>query len=88
MNDYTRCLVDDVAEFVKNKRSEFDASAVVQGIIDLLKKEKQDNGLDIDDGFFKGLEELKTDGDFITLVTRFNEALEGKRNMLSIGLLN
>ena len=41
----------------------------------------------MDDSFFQSLEELQTDPDFNTILTEFDDALNGKRNMMTIGML-
>ena len=41
----------------------------------------------MDDSFFQSLEELKTDPDFNTMLTEFDDALNGRRNMMTIGKL-
>ena len=75
-------LCNEVSTFWKNRRGSFDLKVVVQE-----REESATQGKQVDDSFFQSLEELKTDLDFNTILTEFHDALNGRRNMMTIGKL-
>ncbi|KAL9979386.1 hypothetical protein ACROYT_G017040 [Oculina patagonica] len=54
-------------------------------MIDLLKEETAADGKEVEDIFYQGLEDLKTDPDFNIIMTEFEEAVNGQRNMMTVG---
>ena len=56
-------------------------------MIDVLREESAGGGPEVNDLFYDSLKELKTDDDFSTIMTEFDDALNGRKNMMTIGLL-
>ena len=86
-NSLSNTLVSDISGSLKNNRGAFDPKVLVQKMIDVLREESADGGPEVNDLFYEGLEELKTDPDFSTIMTEFDDALNGRKNMMTIGLL-
>jgi len=84
-NNLSNILCNEVSTSWKNKRGSFDPKVVVQSLTALLREESATQGKQVDDSFFQSLEELQTDPDFNTILTEFDDALKGKRNMMTIG---
>ena len=42
--------------------------------------------MQVNDIFYQSLEELKTDPDFSKIMTEFDDAVNGKRNMMTVGM--
>lgn len=55
-------------------------------MIDLLKEEITAEEKQVDAFFYQGLEDLKDDPDFIKIVSDFEEGLNNKRNMMTLGM--
>ena len=86
-NSLSNTLVSDISGSLKNNRGAFDPKVLVQKMIDVLREESAGGGPEVNDLFYEGLEELKTDPDFSTIMTEFDDALNGRKNMMTIGLL-
>ena len=48
-------------------------------MIDVLREESAGGGPEVNDLFYESLEELKTDPDFSTIMTEFDDALNGRK---------
>lgn len=83
----SKILCNEVSTSWKNRRGSFEPKVVVQSLTALLREESATQGKQRDDSFFQSLEELQTDPDFNTILTQFDDALNGKRNMMTIGKL-
>ena len=86
-NSLSNTLCNDISTSWKNDGVAFDPKVVVQSLTDLLREESAAQGKEVDDSFYQSLEELQTDPDFNTILTEFDDALNGKRNMMTIGML-
>ena len=86
-NSLSNTLVSDISGSLKNNRGAFDPKVLVQKMIDVLREESAGGGPEVNDLFYESLEELKTDPDFSTIMTEFDDALNGRKNMMTIGLL-
>ena len=86
-NSLSNTLVSDISGSLKNNRGAFDPKVLVQKMIDVLREESAGGGPEVNDLFYESLEELKTDPDFRTIVTEFDDTLNGRKNMMTIGLL-
>ena len=86
-NGLSNTLCNDISTSWKNDGVAFDPKVVVQSLTDLLREESAAQGKEVDDSFYQSLEELQTDPDFNTILTEFDDALNGKRNMMTIGML-
>ena len=86
-NSLSNTLVSDISGSLKNNRGAFDPKVLVQKMIDVLREESAGGGPEVNDLFYESLEELKTDPDFRTIMTEFDDALNGRKNMMTIGLL-
>lgn len=86
-NNLSNTLCNEVSTSWKNRRGSFEPKVVVQSLTALLREESATQGKQRDDSFFQSLEELQTDPDFNTILTQFDDALNGKRNMMTIGKL-
>ena len=86
-NSLSNTLVSDISGSLKNNRGAFDPKVLVQKMIDVLREESTGGGPEVNDLFYEGLEELKTDPDFSTIMTEFDDALNGRQDMMTIGLL-
>jgi len=86
-NNLSNILCNEVSTSWKNQKGSFDPKVVVQSLTALLREESATQGKQVDDSFFQSLEELQTDPDFNTILTEFDDALKGKRNMMTIGEL-
>ena len=79
-------LNNDILASLQRNGAPFDPKVAVQTMIDLLKEETAVKGKQVDDFFYQSLEDLKTDVDFIKIVREFEDALDNKRNMMTIGM--
>ena len=73
-NGWTNCLsalYNDISASLKNNGVAFDPKVAVQNMIDLLREESAAEGKQVDDFFYEGLEDLKTDPDFIHFILTF-----------------
>ena len=86
-NSLSNTLVSDISGSLKNNRGAFDPKVLVQKMIDVLREESTGGGPEVNDLFYESLEELKTDPDFSAIMTEFDDALNGRQNMMTIGLL-
>ncbi|KAL9979379.1 hypothetical protein ACROYT_G017033, partial [Oculina patagonica] len=84
-NSLSNTLCNDISGSLKNKTGAFDPKVLVQNMIDVLKEESAADGKEVEDFFYQGLEDLKNDPDFNTIMTEFEEALNGQRNMITVG---
>lgn len=85
-NKLSVTLYNDISASLKKNGAPFDPKVAVQNMIDLLKEESAAEGKQVDDYFYQGLEDLKTDADFIKIVREFEDALNNKRNMMTLGM--
>lgn len=85
-NKLSVTLYNDISASLKKNGAPFDPKVAVQNMIDLLKEESAAEGKQVDDYFYQGLEDLKTDADFIKIVREFEDALNSKRNMMTLGM--
>jgi len=79
-------LNNDISASLQRNGAPFDPKVAVQNMIDSLKEESAAKGKQVDDLFYQSLEDLKTDADFIKIVREFEDALNNKRNMMTIGM--
>ena len=86
-NNLSQNLCNDVSASWKNDPKAFDPEVVVQGMIDMLREESAAQGKKVEAFYYQSLEDLKRDPDFKQILTEFKEALDGERNMITIGLL-
>ena len=86
-NSLSNTLCNDISGSMKNSSGVHDPKVLVQTMIDLLKEESAANGKEVEDIFYQGLEELKDDTNFSTIMTEFQDALNGNRNMMTVGML-
>ncbi|KAL9979399.1 hypothetical protein ACROYT_G017057 [Oculina patagonica] len=84
-NSLSHTLCNDISGSLKNNNGGYDPKVLVQNMIDVLKEESAAEGKEVDDIFYQGLEDLKNDPDFSTIMTEFEEALNGNRNMMTVG---
>lgn len=85
-NSLTNTLCNDISTSWKNERGAFDPKVLVQKMIDVLKEESAAENMQVNDIFYQSLEELKTDPDFSKIMTEFDDAVNGKRNMMTVGM--
>ena len=86
-NNLSQNLCNDVSSYWKNDSEAFDPEVVVQRMIDMLREESAAQGKHVEAFYYQSLEDLKRDPDFKRILTEFKEALDGERNMMTIGLL-
>ena len=86
-NNLSQNLCNDVSASWKNDPKAFDPEVVVQRMIDMLREESAAQGKKVEAFYYQSLEDLKRDPDFKQILTEFKEALDGERNMMTIGLL-
>ena len=79
-------LNNDISASLQRNGAPFDPKVAVQNMIDSLKEESAAKGKQVDDLFYQSLEDLKADADFIKIVREFEDALDNKRNMMTIGM--
>ena len=80
-------MYNDISASLKKKPGgRFDPKVAVQNMIDLLKEESTAEGKQVDDSFYQALEALKTDADFIKIVREFEDGLNNKRNIMTVGM--
>ena len=85
-NSLANTLCNDISTSWKNEIGAFDPKVLVQKMIDVLKEESAAENMEVNDIFYQSLEELKTDPDFSKIMTEFDDAVNGKRNMMTVGM--
>ena len=86
-NNLSQNLCNDVSASWKNDPRAFDPEVVVQRMIDMLREESAAQGKQVEAFYYQSFEDLKRDPDFKQILTEFKEALDGERNMMTVGLL-
>lgn len=91
LGGFANNLVKDISASLNDTPEAFDPKTIVQRMADLLKEESQASEADsepmqIYSLFYESLEELKTDENFTALMAQYNDAMEGKINILTIGM--
>lgn len=87
LSDMGKTIADDLSKYKKGKAASFDHKRVVDNLINSVK-ESASSGQPLDDAIIQGLEELKVDPHFNRILKQFDESLEGKRNILTVGKLS
>lgn len=84
-NDFSSTLCDQLSASTQNVP--IDPKVVVQDMIGSLRDESAGQEKQLADFFANSLEDLMNDNDFDNLLREFQEAINGERDILTIGIL-